>query len=515
MIMKSLRPLAVPGAIVAIALLLDFVSGAESGPATAIVGAALGALGVAVTVVLLGNAATIPALVPLASWLAVALAVGSAFVRRFVPPVELDVMGLLGFAAIAAVALIAMASTLEPGRRARRIALRTGALVLLFSGVFAGLEALARRMVPIDPYAIVPEADSASPDYARADPVLGFRAAPGFRGRFVHPEYGRELVTLGAQGFRGGDVPAEKPPGERRVFVLGDSLTFGLGVEDGETFASLLGKGLGPGYRAVNAGLPGFGTFHELVLFGDTVAPLSPDLVVVAFYAGNDLDDNETRVRKLERAGLLEDHLALGEAFREGSTSGRRGGRARKEEHAERQTNPLPIRRAYWERSSALFRLVAGRIDAFLVARGFADAPLVYNWSFLQALEKKISTAAKREYGLTGEILSALRERVEKAGARLALVVIPVKIQCEPAAFEKLCRQFNLKPERFDADQAGRLVVEMARERGIPAFDTLPLLRAATESGEEPFFREGHLSRRGHEIVARALLEFLEREGLE
>jgi len=509
----GLRNLAVPALIVVVTLGLDLWAGIAEAPiARGAEIAALAALGLAADFALWHVAAA--SYVPLLAWIAVALALTGSFVFRFVPPLSLDAYSLLGFAALAAIAAIAMASTIEPGRRARRWVLRLGAMTLLFAGLFAGLEALARRVVAVDPYAIVPEKDSPAPAYFDSDPVLGIKAAPGFRGRFVHPDYKGELVTLGAQGFRGGDVPATKADGEKRVFVLGDSLTFGLGVEDGETFPALLEKKLGAPYRCVNAGLPAFGTFQELVVFEDSVAPLAPDLVVVAFYAGNDLDDNETRVRKLERAGLLEGRLDLGDAFREESTSGKRGGRARKESHEEKQTNPLPIRRAYWERSSALFRLVAGRIDAFLVARGLADAPAVYNWSFLQALEKKISTAAKREYGLTAEILSALRSRVEAAGARLALVVIPVKIQCEPDAFAKLCRQFNLKPDRFDAEQVGRLVVESARERKIPAFDALSLFRAAIERGEAPYFPEGHLSRAGHELLAGALADFLAREGL-
>jgi len=494
----------VPGLVSLAVLAIDALKGLTGAVPIALESLALG---------IVVSAAVFPRAVPVAVWLAPLFSLAGSGLFRFVPPLSLDVYSMAAFVALSSVAGIAVAGTLPPGR-ARRILLRIAASLLLFSGAYAALEAVARSVVPRDPYAIEPIEGSAAGAYATDDPVVGFKPCPGFRGRFVHPEYGGETVTLSAQGFRGDDVPAEKPAGERRVAVLGDSIAFGLGVKDGETIASRLGPLLGPDYRAINASLPGYGTLHELIVFSRDVAPLSPDVVIVAFYAGNDLDDNESRARRLEGAGLLSDWLVLDDEFREANLSGRRGGRSRKEAHEERRTNPLPIRRAYWDRSSALFRTVAGRIDAFLVGRGLAEAPAVYNWQLLQAMEKNLSTAARRDFDLTGVILKALKDRVEASGGQLAVAVLPVKIQCEPEAFESLCTRFRLDPARFDLEQIGRLVVASARERGIAAIDLLPALRAAIAAGEEPFYREGHLRALGHERVAETLASFLRAEGL-
>jgi lysophospholipase L1-like esterase len=97
-----------------------------------------------------------------------------------------------------------------------------------------------------------------------------------------------------AQRFR--DAPlGPKPPGVRRVMLLGDSFTEGQGVKEPDTAARVLGRLLeheAPGrYEVRNCGRRG-ADFPELLEAFDALLPYEPDLVVYALVL-NDAERSE------------------------------------------------------------------------------------------------------------------------------------------------------------------------------------------------------------------------------
>jgi lysophospholipase L1-like esterase len=91
-----------------------------------------------------------------------------------------------------------------------------------------------------------------------------------------------------SRGFRGRDeIPIEKPAGEIRIFLVGDSSTFGLGVPDDATFGHVmeaaLRKSTGRPVRVINSGCPGHTSLEGLLLLQNPGIALHPDLVVWAF----------------------------------------------------------------------------------------------------------------------------------------------------------------------------------------------------------------------------------------
>src|SRR5262245_40814790 len=95
-------------------------------------------------------------------------------------------------------------------------------------------------------------------------------------------------MTTNRMGFRGEVLAREKAAGVLRVIAVGNSSTFGWGVNDDETYPASLARALGtilPGRRieVMNAGVPGFASFQGRRLLEEQVLPLSPDYVVLAF----------------------------------------------------------------------------------------------------------------------------------------------------------------------------------------------------------------------------------------
>jgi lysophospholipase L1-like esterase len=97
-------------------------------------------------------------------------------------------------------------------------------------------------------------------------------------------------VTINARGYRGHALALPKPPGLTRVVLLGDSIAFGLGVADGETFADLL-QARENGIEVGNMAVQGYGPGQSLlVLLGEGLRA-RPDAVVMAFCLDNDFAD--------------------------------------------------------------------------------------------------------------------------------------------------------------------------------------------------------------------------------
>ncbi|MDP8224590.1 MAG: GDSL-type esterase/lipase family protein [Candidatus Lernaella stagnicola] len=120
-----------------------------------------------------------------------------------------------------------------------------------------------------------------------ADDHLFWRMPP----RAVVDVKGRE-VHSNAFGLRDHDFPLEKPRGEIRILSIGESGTFGEGVERDETYTQRLEAKLRAAYpkqpfEAINAGLPSYTSFQGMTYLRREGLRFSPDLVLV-YFSGND-----------------------------------------------------------------------------------------------------------------------------------------------------------------------------------------------------------------------------------
>jgi len=115
--------------------------------------------------------------------------------------------------------------------------------------------------------------------------------------------YGTEIRT-NALGFRGPQV-APKQPGEYRVVVLGDSMTFGPGMADGRLYTAQLEQRV-PGARIINLAVEGYNVLHYQAVLEEVGLALQPDLIVVALFPVNDfeMDNYDNHVRIASGAAL-------------------------------------------------------------------------------------------------------------------------------------------------------------------------------------------------------------------
>ncbi len=205
----------------------------------------------------------------------------------------------------------------------------SAALVVL--GLLA-LEGVARLVVPPPTTPIQEEHERlitvlglpALNDIMEFDPVLFWRLVPDLREFRVAGkirEHDVDFTVTTHASLR--SPPASKAKKGFRVLALGDSCTFGVGVEDEETWPAQLSRLLRGGEvdaEVINAGVPGYTAFQGKRFLETRGLALEPDLVLVAF-GFNDIDaempfsDAETaRMLAMSRleAALVRSRVAYG-----------------------------------------------------------------------------------------------------------------------------------------------------------------------------------------------------------
>jgi len=101
-------------------------------------------------------------------------------------------------------------------------------------------------------------------------------------------------VRTNSYGMRNRECPVEKPSGVFRVAGLGDSVMFGWGVGEEDTYLRVLERRFDSvandrlEVEVLNFAVPGYNTAMEVVAFREKVLDFSPDLMVLHF-VHNDL----------------------------------------------------------------------------------------------------------------------------------------------------------------------------------------------------------------------------------
>jgi len=86
---------------------------------------------------------------------------------------------------------------------------------------------------------------------------------------------------INSAGLRDNEISKEK--NKPRIIALGNSCTFGWGVESDLIYASRLEQIFEYHYEIINAGVPGYSSFQGQVFFESELLNLNPDYVLILF----------------------------------------------------------------------------------------------------------------------------------------------------------------------------------------------------------------------------------------
>jgi lysophospholipase L1-like esterase len=324
--------------------------------------------------------------------------------------------------------------------------------------------------------AYVQSREQMDPGFLAYDPQLGWQMAPNWSGRHVHFDFDAHYTT-NAAGLRGNAWPEPSASTDERVVFIGDSFTFGLGVNDDETFVARLQAGAAGTY--LNAGIAGYSTDQQLLYLRTHLASWRVDRLVLVVYLANDLLDNELRFPLQAQMGKP--------LF----VAGRAG--------IQLTNSPVPrAPKTPEDQARTLGTAVLGQ-----------EIPRTWRneWQLTRTLGLAESTDPALLAGMPErleapvdlfvQLVAAIRELCEANDVSLSLVLMPG-------------RSFVELPDSLSAafqEHLRREILARQNDIGVPVIDLASQLRDRYEAtGERLFFpNEGHLNPAGHREVAELL----------
>ena len=130
------------------------------------------------------------------------------------------------------------------------------------------------------------------------DATKHYRLKPGFRGRDRHPDFD-VAVFINDEGFR--DRPRDGLDEEaRRILGVGDSFTYGEGVELEQTYLSRLESRLEQAGRVdvIKAGVPGYGPSQMVRMALERLEKDRPETVVMGLFYSDIARDEDPFIEK-------------------------------------------------------------------------------------------------------------------------------------------------------------------------------------------------------------------------
>ncbi len=322
--------------------------------------------------------------------------------------------------------------------------------------------------------------DVIKPMVTQLDPELIYTLKPNYDAYLKGTAVRLFHLKTNSLGLREREIPFEKPPGVFRIELLGDSVSMAEGVELEETYLKQLESRLHaqgwPNVETINAAIRGYGTDQELLLFRRIGKRFHPDLVILAMYTGNDLDDNWAgQLFRLEGGALIQQPATLktSEKYRFYTIQSR-----------VQQVPGYTFLMAHSQLAN-LVRVVWAKILQDTVTSDSKYGP-------------EVSMDDRPEFQLTAGILQQWDREVRDAGARPLVMIIPTREEAQAVAMKS-------SVERSQTDLA---LERVCRELELAVLNLTPQV-AQHAHAEALWLKDGHLSPEGHRWVAQVLFEAL------
>jgi hypothetical protein len=341
--------------------------------------------------------------------------------------------------------------------------------------------------------------------FSRHHPLLGWEKNPGAERHIRRPEIDVHMAW-NAHGQRGPERDYVRPPGVRRVLLIGDSFAAGYYAEEPETLRAVLeaqlARSCGGPIEVLNGGTGAYSTDQEYLYYQSEGQRFGAEVVVLLFYY-NDLAYNLSPTGVSGEAKpfftLDGERLVLQNTPIPAPVS----------DKPNRQ-NPGVSALAPWHGSIALRMLSDRTADS---------APRLHRFLSRLGLVQPVSSHPSREltvYGLAPEtpsmwrvteaILAALEREVAGHGARLVVLHVPARFEVNDGVWE-LTRERYQMGRRWDRNRVFERLKVACERIGVPLVDPREGLRRAEASPAPAYYtRDTHWNAVGNRVAAEALL---------
>jgi len=342
------------------------------------------------------------------------------------------------------------------------------------------------------------------------DPYMGIAARAGsqFEWRLENDNF----VRISNQGLHDFEHSRQKPPNTFRIAVLGDSYAEALQVPVEKNFSSVMQQQLQacPGFsgkrvEVINFGMHGFGTAQELQMLRHYAWDYSPDLVLLAFFTGNDVQNNSRDLQQdpyrpyfVHQGGnlVLDDSFLRAPGF---------------------QTQfDARHRFASWAVGNSRVLQVIFAAKHYMTARKNDDGTRPFDVGNDEGVYHPPTDGTWREaWSLTEDLIATMNNEVKARGSQFLLVTLSTGLQADPdpSGRTQLEKRFGVNDLFYPDDR----LHQFATTEQIPVLTLAPIfLKYAEEHrvelhGFHGERNQGHWNELGHQLggslMARAVCE--------
>jgi len=273
----------------------------------------------------------------------------------------------------------------------------------------------------------------------------------------------------------------------------------------------------------LNLGVGGYGTAQQLLYLEEEGVRYRPNLVVLAFYLGNDVQNNS---RALEAGVLGEDAQ---------TTFARPYAQARALDAELEWTPPDPARMApvfeRWQRRKGsldavrralqpamvvnVLKQAAGRLLRGAVLGGRYDPAFAFGWPFLREVpDPEVALLWEDAWLVTRRLLLEMDRVARGAGAGFVVLLVPADFQVDPRALAAI--EATYPDVAFDPLHINRELATFAAQAGIPLLDPTAALAREQTAGRPMYYaiEDRHWNAAGHALATELLAAFLDERGL-
>ena len=334
-------------------------------------------------------------------------------------------------------------------------------------------------------------------NYYQKDDELGHVPRKNIRG--LHSKKGSFSTTFrtNTRGLRDKEYTLTKTDGVSRIVIIGDSFTWGWGVNDDEIYTERL-EAMLSNTETINLGVTAYSLSQEISYFQREGLRYNPDILMVGFY----LDDI---IRGPGRN-------VINKSVQQSKTSTQR----------EVQKNRLRVKlyenmKKYVLHKSALYQFIVDRIGTKRTLVNALANIGVINLTEFEDLDTNLKPALKNYpakinkcWEVTQSELLQLKQITHNKGIKLIIVIIPSPHSIVEKRFEDAISHSIYHKRDFDLDKPYSLLTDFASSNNIDLVNPIEVYRQAHKEGILLYLKKDvHINATGHEVLARVIADYL------
>lgn len=308
----------------------------------------------------------------------------------------------------------------------------------------------------------------------RSSPVFGHELTPGVKGAGVL----RNTIFINSAGFRDKEYPIEKESEIYRIMVIGDSFTFGMGVNLEDTYVKGIEKLLqneNNNLEVINCGVTGYVMWQNYEVLKRKALPYKPDLVILGIFLNDILQSKPPYKNFSEWKGS--------NIFEEKQNNGLKN-KLYVRNYIKNLDRKFKFRNRY-RRGHNYLKTIEERKKTVIQSA---------NWDKIM-----YGKLEKRRYIEFEDTLNKFVKTAKIANCHVLVAYIPDAVQLHDSQGQEI----------------NKFIKQICQKRGIPFVDITPKFEMESNPSSLYLFPvDAHTSPKGHKLIAESIVEEIKKTGI-